>query len=314
MAQLRRNHHKASTGTSRFLIVLIIIGFLVFALLYKGKPYLETIFNQEQNEIIIHPNNSIILENSYDDLSTKKRHLDFPLLPSYSGELIFHDHFTLSFSQKFKQAEWAAWQVTKTDLRLPNQKRKTFFTEDPKLSTAKLGVFDYRGSGYQRGHLVPAADVAFDTNAIAQSHYMTNMSPQKRAFNNGIWRELEQLTREWAWKYGKVNVVTGPIFIEPVQYMKSGVAIPNSFYRVLLTQIDNKPHAIGFIIGNVVSERHLHEYATTINEVEFITGIEFFSGHLKTSEAKLVKPTYNTDLWPINDQAFRLRTTRWNYE
>jgi endonuclease G len=314
MAQLRRNHHKASTGSSRLLVVLIIIGFLIFALLYKGKPYLETILKPAQNEIIIHPDNSIYLEGSQNHLSIKKRHPDFPYLPSYSGELIFHDHFTLSFLSKYKQSEWAAWEVTKTDLRIPNQKRKTFFNEDPKLTSANLGVFDYRGSGYQRGHLVPAADVAFDTNAIAQSHYMTNMSPQNRAFNNGIWRELEQLTREWAWKYDKINVVTGPIFIEPIQYMKSGVAIPNSFYRVLLAQIDKKPQAIGFVIANDVSERHLHEYATTINEVEFITGIDFFSGHLLPSDLKAVKSNYNTTLWPINDQAYRLRTTRWNYE
>jgi endonuclease G, mitochondrial len=307
MANLRRNHHKGSGGISKFLVILLILGVLIFFLLYKGRHYINAIFetvNTSSN--VVNPDEDYFIEGN--------RHDTLLYLPSYTGELLIHDHFALSFKPEYKQAEWAAWTITKAALRLPNQKRKTFFTEDPKLTSTELGPFAYRGSGYQRGHLVPAADVAFDTAAIAQTHYMTNMAPQKRAFNNGIWRELEQLSREWAWKYEEIHVVTGPIFLEPIQFMKSGVAIPNSFYRVLLAETKGKKHSIGFIIANDLSERSIHEYATTVDEVERITKIDFFFGLFSAGEEQSVESNYNSELWPVNENAFILRSTKWNFE
>lgn len=317
MAHLRRNHQKASGGTSRLFVVLVILGILLFLLLYKGKPLIDSLLNNTfqttpqtnngDDGIVIHPE---MVWQGEEGLNYHPSRND---LPSYTGELLEYDHFTISFSPKFKQAEWAAWVVTKESLRIPNQRRKTFFTEDPNLKSTVLSPFDYKGSGYQRGHLVPAADVSYDSNSMAQSHYMTNMSPQKRAFNNGIWRELEQNTREWAWKYGKVYVVTGPVFIEPVEYMKSGVAKPNSFFRVILAKSGGQYHGAGFIIANDVSERHLSEYYKTIDEVEFITKIDFFKGILSDLE-ETTEEKIEPEFWPINAKAYELRKKYWNFE
>jgi endonuclease G len=318
MVNLRRNHNRASTGTLRLFYVLLIFGIVLFFLLYKGKPLIDRLLNKSvlQTSLSEDRNQNIVIEpNMFPEKSNDLLyHPERKDLPSYSGELLEYDYFTISFSPKYKQAEWAAWELTKESLSKPNVRRKTFFSEDKNLRSATLSPFDYQGSGYQRGHLVPAADVAFDTASVAQSHYMTNISPQKRGFNNGIWRELEQNTRDWAWKYNKVYVVTGPVFIEPVQYMKSGVAKPNSFFRVILTKSAGQFHGVGFVIANDLSDRHLSEYIKTIDEVEFITKFDFYKGLLRDQDEEAVETTVNPDMWPVNPKAFELRKNKWNYE
>src|SRR5450759_1124712 len=86
------------------------------------------------------------------------------------------------------------------------------FKMDQLVTTISSKSSDYTKSGYDRGHLCPAADMGFNPVAMEESFFMSNISPQVPDFNRGLWKELEMTVRKWAIKEHKLYVVTGPVF------------------------------------------------------------------------------------------------------
>ena len=136
---------------------------------------------------------------------------------------------------------------------------------------------DYYGSGYDRGHMCPAADNKFSKKAMQESFLFTNMCPQNSNLNRGDWNEMEMACREWAQKYGSVYVVCGPILYKGKHKTigKNRVVVPEAFFKVVLRTGEN-PNAIGFIYKNTEGNRPKGDYVNTVDEVERITGIDFF--------------------------------------
>jgi endonuclease G len=120
---------------------------------------------------------------------------DYNWLPTSKGNIVEHTFYSLSYIEKYEQAEWVAYNISDEQLKKPNVKRTDWFETDPKVITGSAKHSDYKGSGYTRGHLVPAGDMAFEELAMKETFFMSNMSPQIRSFNNGIWRELEEQSR-----------------------------------------------------------------------------------------------------------------------
>jgi endonuclease G, mitochondrial len=239
---------------------------------------------------------------------------DKDYLPSASGEVVSHTYYTLSYVEKYEQAEWVCYTLTKEKLQLPNVPRSDWFNPDPSVSTQSVNHFDYKGSGYTRGHLVPAGDMSFDEKAMEETFYMSNMSPQLRGFNNGVWRELEEQSRDWTYQNKSVIVVSGPIISDnPKYFKKKHVAIPESFYKIIFDISMPETKAIAFVIPHEVSTKPLADYAVTIDKVEEITGIDFFE---KYNLPMLEKIESSIDLskWPISQARYKLRVERWNYE
>jgi endonuclease G, mitochondrial len=138
---------------------------------------------------------------------------------------------------------------------------------------------DYYKSGFDRGHLCPAGAMKISQEAMFETFYMSNMSPQKPSFNRGIWKRLEAKVRKWAVKNGKIFVVTGPVFYgnnEHVEIGNNGVDIPDAFFKVILDFREPEIKAIAFILPNQKSKKTISTYAVTVNRVEDITGIDFF--------------------------------------
>ncbi len=242
---------------------------------------------------------------------------DFNFLPSSTtGTLIYNPYFALSYSETHKQAEWVAYKLTAERLNMPWVRRADAFLPDARLKDKSATPQDYRGSGYDRGHLVPAADMAFSEEAMAQTFLMSNISPQARLFNKGIWRELEELVRDWARKNGELYVVSGPILTEKPKGRigTSQVSVPTAYYKVILDYKDPQRKGIGFIIPNEVSYEPLFKYAVPISEVERRTGIDFFPKLLSKSESRELKGTFNIDLWDFSKKKYELRTQKWNIE
>ncbi|MCZ6703711.1 MAG: DNA/RNA non-specific endonuclease, partial [Ignavibacteria bacterium] len=131
--------------------------------------------------------------------------------------MVVHREYSLSYNETHEQAEWVAYVLTADEVRMKCE-RTNDFREDGSVSTGSAGLADYRGSGYDRGHLSPAADNKADCPvAMSESFYMSNMSPQKPGFNRGIWRKLESKVRDWAAKYGEIYVATGPVFWDIIE-------------------------------------------------------------------------------------------------
>ena len=202
-------------------------------------------------------------------------------------ELRIFTYYQLCYRESFEQCEWAAYTITREKLE-KNVSRKDSFKADPKISTGSASLEDYRGSGYDRGHIAPAGDFMFNALAMSETFYMSNMSPQVPSMNRGIWAQLEAEGRKWAEKYGIVYIVTGPI-LENKDYKKIGinkVAIPDAYYKIFLSPLISISEENGnenycaisaaYIIPNQKGEKAFSEYLCTIREIEEINGINFF--------------------------------------
>lgn len=201
-------------------------------------------------------------------------------------------HYALCYRESYEQAEWSAYCLTSEELA-KNAARSNDFRPDPEISTGSASLADYRKSSYDRGHLSPAADFAFDEQAMSETFFMSNMSPQAGGFNRGIWKDLEAQVRVWARLFGRVYVVSGPILEKPAaEYKAIGenrVAVPEFYYKVLLAPLyaDEADRAtpedaggaiaIGFIFPNEKCGGTIFDYAVSVDEVEVRTSLDFFS-------------------------------------
>jgi len=155
--------------------------------------------------------------------------------------------------------------------------RTNDFRIDYKVKTGSASLSDYKGSGYDRGHLAPAADFKWSSTAMSESFFMSNMSPQLPGFNRGIWKKLEGSVRNWADDNGEIHVVTGPILTGSYPSIGSNqVSIPNYYYKVILDYKEPEIKGIGFILPHQKSKSSLQSFAVTIDEVERKTGIDFY--------------------------------------
>jgi endonuclease G len=200
-------------------------------------------------------------------------------LTADSHEIHEYKAFCLCYRESFELAEWAAYELTRAELA-PNVSRSNNFRSDPSISTGSAASADYTRSGYDRGHLVPAADMRFDADAMSESFFMSNIAPQTASLNRFVWKYAEDMTRNLAHNYGRVWVVSGPV-LERGGYKTIGannVAVPDYFYKALLYPIDKAPgyEAIAFIIPNQNPSRNPMDYCVSIDEIEERTGLDLF--------------------------------------
>ncbi len=232
-----------------------------------------------------------------------------------SGELIEHSGFALSYDEAWEQAEWTAHLLRRENLQKEWSERSNDFRPDPKVRTQSATDDDYRGSGYDRGHLVPNGDLAWDAAFSSETFYMSNISPQARQFNQGIWRELEETTRDWAKKFNRLYVISGPVMTENPKGTigrQNRVAIPAAYFKVLLDLDEPELKGIAFVIPNQVSFEPLYQYAMSIDEAEAITGLDFFPNLMPAQLEKTIEASGNIDLWPFNKNRYDKRINNWN--
>ena len=214
-------------------------------------------------------------------------HLKQYLPSSTTGQVIHHTYYTLSYNEKYEQAEWVAYDLPVTHLA-HNDFRRPFFERDPKVKTKSAHYKDYSHSGYDKGHLCPAGDNRFSKTAFNETFMMSNVSPQKHDFNSGLWNRLEQKTRYWAYKYKGLYVVTGGILKEGLPTIgRNHVAVPQQYYKIILDYTKPEIKAIAFLIPHKDSEIPLYKFVTSIDRIEAITGIDFFPELPDSLENKL---------------------------
>ena len=221
-----------------------------------------------------------------------------------NGQVISHLAYTLEYSETHEQAYWVAYELTASEVSGAH-KRSNNFRPDQKIRTGSAALSDYRGSGYDRGHLAPAGDMKWSSTAMSESFFMSNMSPQDPGFNRGIWKKLESNVRSWAEQNGSIFVVTGGI-LEPILPSIGGnrVAIPRYFYKVVLDYQQPGVKAIGFILPNQKSSQPFASYAVSIDAVEARTGIDFFPKLPDEIEPR-VESEFNMRDWPASSSSSR---------
>ena len=205
-------------------------------------------------------------------------------LPKSDGELVSHVYYTLSYNEKHEQAEWVHYYLDKNRIS-GNIERTNNFRVDTKVSTSTASLADYKGSGYDRGHLAPAGDMKRDKTSMSQSFLLSNISPQNISFNRGGWKKIESLVRAWA-ENNALYITTAGILennLKTIGFNK--VSVPNRFYKIIYNPNDQK--MIAFLIPNKKVLHPLTSYVISVDEIENLTGIDFYSQLEDDLEEKL---------------------------
>ena len=191
------------------------------------------------------------------------------------GYAIPHTYYTVSYSPADRQAEFAYYYLSVASVN-GNQERTDDFRLDPSIKTNPVTSTSYQGSGFDRGHLAPAADFKLNLTAMSETFFMSNMSPMTPALNRGIWSNLESKVRENAITMGGVYVVTGPVLTNTCGTIGGGITVPCSFYKIIFKEGSN-PRMIGFLLSNTGSSLPLKNFIVSVDEIEKLTNLDFFS-------------------------------------
>ena len=192
------------------------------------------------------------------------------------GTKIIYDHFEVYFNPELHIPNVVAWELTRNETQ--GAEKRSGFATDPNVEGC-ADTRDYTGSGYDRGHMAPAADMKFSPEAMSQCFLMTNIAPQSHSLNSGAWKKLEEKCRAWARIDSAIIIICGPVLNpEPTEFIgKNQVAVPNAFFKVILSPFANPPRAIGFIMPNARVAGGLQATAVSVDSVEAATGLDFFS-------------------------------------
>lgn len=210
-------------------------------------------------------------------------------------QVITHTGYTVSYNQKWCLPNWVAYQLTADEVA-GTVPRGDDFVPDPMVKGHSATTYDYKHSGYDRGHMAPAADMKWSETAMDESFYLSNICPQNKNLNKGDWNDLEELARKWATEYGSIYIACGPVVENNYKTIgENKVAVPKGFFKVFVRQTRNGWTTIAFYFDNVAGNRKLESYIRTIDEVEQITSIDFFSSLPDDIETAIERQTNISD-------------------
>jgi endonuclease G, mitochondrial len=210
-------------------------------------------------------------------------------------EIVRHKAFILNYRDEYELASWVLHRLVK-EAAYGHEGRSNEFLPDPLVESGSAVTQDYSRSGYDRGHLCPAGDFRHDKALEDETFYMSNMSPQMPDFNRGIWSDLENKVRSWVKKRGELIIVTGPILKKglPTIGRRTQIAIPEKFYKIIYDPA--KEEAIAFLFPNEGSVELVKSFTISIDELEAMTGIDFFA-KLPDSLEQKIEVDNNVDDW-----------------
>lgn len=185
--------------------------------------------------------------------------------------------FCIGFNPDAHQPNFAAWTLTPDKTNGPYDRKNANFAQDMSVEGCAT-LNDYRRSGFDRGHMVPAADMKWSAEAMTDCHYLTNISPQDSRLNAGAWAKLEGLERKWANKFGRLIIVAGPVLSDRLVRTigDSGIPVPERFFKVIIAPDAEPAMGIGFIMPNTTVPGGTQAATVSIDQVEAITGFDFF--------------------------------------
>lgn len=207
--------------------------------------------------------------------------------PGGDVQVIDRKGYALGFSKKHKQPLWVAYRLTANEVTNVVARRIDQFAFDPEVEGGSATLEDYRHSGFDRGHLAPAADMKWDAEAMRESFLLSNISPQTSAFNGGVWKRIEEWCRGLAVRRGSLFIVTGPVFPDDEDHEAIGpnkVTVPKFFYKVVYDEREGR--MLGFIVPNR-AVGNIYGFALSVDEVEEATGLDFFSSLPKDVQLRL---------------------------
>ncbi len=188
-----------------------------------------------------------------------------------------YEGFTVNFNPKNKTPNYVAWILQGSETEGAVGRSNNFWTDTDLDGCPETR--DYSRSGYDRGHMCPAGEQKWSPDAMHNSFVMANICPQKHELNTGAWKTLEDKERLWAKRDSAIVIVAGPIYdtSDKETIGKNKVRVPSAFFKVLLAPYAQPMRAIGFVYPNMKCEGNMQAYAVSVDNVEAMTGFDFFS-------------------------------------
>lgn len=204
--------------------------------------------------------------------------LEIPVLQAPRQEqIISHTGYTVSYNETWRLPNWVAYELTRQETK-GKEKRSDRFIADPRVKGTIATNTDYVRSGYDKGHMAPAADMKWSGVVMKESFYFSNMCPQHPQLNRRKWKDLEGKIRDWAVTDSALIIVCGPILGKHPQVIgKNRISIPERFFKVILSPYASPPRAIGFLFENKSSTNPLSTYVVTVDSIEALTRMDFFT-------------------------------------
>ena len=217
-------------------------------------------------------------------------------IPTSSENVVIHKNFySISYIENTKLSEWSIYQITSEKNEKNLVSRLNYFSSDTMGDIIFPTHNDYTNSGYHRGHLVPARDMAFSKTSMIESFLTTNIAPQSPSFNTGIWKRLENYVRKYAMVSDTLIIISGPVIQKDSVYQKIGsnlVYVPKLFYKIIVDK--SKKSTLSFLIPNEKQSMPIDSFLCNIEIIEKMTGVDFFYRLSDAHEKKLQK--YNSKI------------------
>lgn len=219
--------------------------------------------------------------NGYDEVPASYRYpLSYVALPEGTPQQVKeYTGFTVNFNKDNHTANYVAWELLKSETSGSANRDDFKYWVDSSMEGCLSTDFAYSTYSYERGHMCPAADQKWSEAAMNDSMVMTNMCPQYRSLNSGLWGTLENKERTWAKRDGAIWIVAGPIYYDDddLYIGKAKARVPSAYFKAFLYIDTDNPRAIAFVFQNGANPGDIKEYAMTIDELEKQTGYDFFS-------------------------------------
>ena len=215
----------------------------------------------------------IVLMNSVMAFAMSQRDLKFVPAKELGDEIVNRRFYQLSYSNKHEQAEWVYYKLNKIMID-GEAERSDKFLADPAIKNETPVSDDYTNSGFDRGHLLPAADMKINDKAMQETFYMSNVSPQRPGFNRKIWKNLEKKIRDFVKEKGPLYIITGPVLEKGLATIKKEISIPEYYYKIVIKKYAHNIETIAFLMPNAESKKELKDYIVSIDEIESITGLD----------------------------------------
>lgn len=229
-------------------------------------------------------------------------------LQGSEGKILRRVGYTTSYNARNRIPNWVAWHLTASHADGRYKRNDQVFHEDTEVGNPRAYDSDYRSSGYDRGHMCPSGDNKWDKTAQEQSFLFTNICPQRHNLNTGAWNDVELQCRAWAKRYGDLYIVCGPVLYDQ-QHKTIGrnrVVVPEAFFKVVLRQESRSNggkyyKAIGFLYENKGASRDMSRYVRNVDDIEQLTGLDFFSALPDNIEDKIEKNADLRDWYPLRE-------------
>lgn len=209
---------------------------------------------------------------------------------------ILYSGYEVMYDPKYKIPKWVKYELMSTETDGPYSRKGLNFCQDPSANLPQADDYDYKNSGWSKGHMAPAADFKWSRQAMIETFYYTNCCPQNQSLNSGQWNTLEKKVREWANRYGCVTVVTGPL-VWNNEYGAIGnnkVVVPDAFFKAILAG----GQTIAFVMYNHNNNENMQKCAMSVDNLEAISEIDFFS-ELDDDLESQIESTYTLKFWQL---------------